>query len=145
MGLTIGKAAEAAGVNVETIRFYERRGLIAQPRKPGGQGYRQYPPEIVARIRFIRKGQGLGFSLREIEDLLSLETNLRADCGDVRARAMAKIEDVNRKLVELERMRTALEQVVAACPGCGAPLHNCSIMEALGSSQRLNQEDDRPS
>src|SRR3546814_10222534 len=99
MGITIGKAAEAAGVNVETIRFYERRGLIAQPRKPGGQGYRQYPPEIVARIRFIRKGQGLGFSLREIEDLLSLETNLRADCGDVRARAMAKIEDVNRKLV----------------------------------------------
>ena len=145
MVLTIGRAARAAGVNVETIRFYERRGLIAQPRKPDGHGYRQYAPEIVARIRFIRKGQELGFSLREIEDLLSLETNLTADCGDVRARATAKIEDVNRKIAELERMRAALEQVVAACPGCGAPLRNCSIMEALGSSPSSGQEDGRPS
>ena len=142
MALTIGKAARAAGVNVETIRFYERRGLLKQPRKPDGHGFRQYSPDIVARIRFIRKGQELGFSLREIEDLLSLETDLAADCGDVRARATAKIEDVNRKIAELERMRAALEQVVAACPGCGAPLRSCSILEALTSSQAHGQEDD---
>jgi MerR family mercuric resistance operon transcriptional regulator len=134
MTLTIGKAARAAGVNVETIRFYERRGLIPQPRKPDRHGYRQYTPEIVARIRFIRKGQELGFSLREVEELLALETDLMADCGDVRARATAKIDDVNRKIGELERMRAALEQVVAACPGCGAPLRNCSIMEALSAA-----------
>ena len=131
MGLTIGKAARAAGVNVDTIRSYERRGLIPQPARPAGQGYREYPPEIVARIRFIRKAQELGFSLRETEDLLSLETDPRADCGAVRERAAAKIEDISRKIAELVRVRAALQEVVADCPGDGAPLRRCSILEPV--------------
>lgn len=126
--LTIGKAARAAGVNVETIRFYERRGLIEQPRK--GDGYRIYPAEMVARVRFIREAQQIGFSLREIHELLSLRADPSSDCGDVRERALAKIEEVDRKLAELERMRAALDRIVAACPGRGE-LRSCTILEAL--------------
>lgn len=144
MALTIGRAARAAGVNVETVRFYERRGLIPQPPNPVGRGYRQYPPETVARIRFIRKAQELGFSLRETKDLLALEMDLEVDCGDVRERAMAKIGDINRKIAELVRVRAALEELVAACPGRGASLQMCSIREALGGSPRREEEGSGP-
>ncbi len=128
--MTIGKAAREAGVGVETIRFYERKGLIEQPRKPQGAGFRVYPDETVHRIRFIRQAQELGFSLREIEDLLSLRADPKTDSGDVRERARAKVTEVNRKIVELERIRSALEALIAACPGGGA-LRACSIMDAL--------------
>jgi MerR family mercuric resistance operon transcriptional regulator len=131
MGLTIGRAAQAAGVGVETIRFYERRGLIERPRRPDGRGFRQYPPETVARIRFIRKAQDLGFSLREAKDLLALEADASADCGDARDRAAAKLDDVSRRIAALERIRAALQDAVAACPGAGAPLRRCAVMEAL--------------
>lgn len=127
--LTIGAAARVAGVNVETIRFYERRGLVAQPLKPK-EGYREYSPETVSRIRFIRKAQEIGFSLREIEELLSLRADPNADCGDVRAKARVKLEVVNQKIAELERVRAALNEVISACPGRGA-LRACSILEAL--------------
>jgi MerR family copper efflux transcriptional regulator len=126
--LTIGRAAQQAGVNVETIRFYERRGLIEQP--PKGHGFRIYPPETVARICFIRRAQQVGFSLREIDELLSLRADPGSDCAHVRERAMAKVEEVNRKIAELERVRSALEKVIASCPGRGA-LQSCSILEAL--------------
>lgn len=144
MDVTIGKAARTAGVNVETIRFYERRGLIEQPRKAADQTYRRYPPETVARIRFIQNAQELGFSLREIQDLLSLESEKGADCGDVRARAAAKIETITAKIDELRRIRAALEQVVAACPGCGSALDDCSILEAMeaGSTSRTDSASD---
>ncbi len=125
---TIGTAARQAGVNVETIRFYERSGLIEQP--PKGQGYRQYTPELVARVRFIRQAQDIGFSLREIEELLALEAGPNADCGEVRARARTKVDEVDRKLAELERVRAALKAVIAGCPGEGG-LHGCSILKAL--------------
>lgn len=126
--LTIGKAAHEAGVNVETVRFYERRGLIKQP--PKGDGYRIYSAGMVKRIRFIREAQQIGFSLREIHELLSLRAEPSSDCADVRERALAKIEEVDRKMAELQRMRAALERVVAACPGRGA-LQSCTILEAL--------------
>ncbi|MCA3795129.1 MAG: MerR family transcriptional regulator, partial [Burkholderia sp.] len=89
--LTISKAAQEAGVGVETIRFYERRGLIEQPEKPGYAGYRHYSAETVRRIRFIRKAQQIGFSLREIQDLLWLRADPAADCSDVRQKAASKI------------------------------------------------------
>lgn len=127
--LTIGTAARVAGVNVETIRFYERRGLIAQPLKPN-EGYHVYAPETVSRIRFIRKAQEIGFSLREIEELLSLRADPHADCSDVREKARVKLDAVNRKIDELERMRLALNEVISACPGRGV-LRACSILEAL--------------
>lgn len=129
MTLTIGTAAQVAGVNVETIRFYERRGLIAQPLKPN-EGYREYSPETVSRIRFIRRAQEIGFSLREIEELISLRADPHADCGDVREKARAKLDIVDQKIAELKRVRAALNEVISACPGRGA-LRACSILEAL--------------
>ena len=128
--ITISKAAKRAGVGVETIRFYERKGLIEQPLKPASGGFRVYPEETVARIRFIRQAQEIGFSLREIEELLSLRADPSADCSDVREQATMKLEEVNRKITQLEEIRGALEDLIAACPGRGA-LRACSIMESL--------------
>ena len=128
--ITISKAAKRAGVGVETIRFYERKGLISQPPKPASGGFRVYPEETVARIRFIRQAQEIGFSLREIEELLSLRADPSADCSDVRERAVAKLEEVDRKMEQLGRIRSALNELIAACPGRGA-LRACSILESL--------------
>ena len=128
--LTISRAAAKASVGVETIRFYERKGLIEQPLKPLAGGYRIYPAETVARISFIRQAQELGFSLREIVELLSLRADPSADCSDVRVQATMKLEEVNRKITRLKVIRGALEDLVAACPGRGA-LRACSIMDAL--------------
>ena len=128
--LIIGKAATAAGVGVETIRFYERKGLIEQPPKPLDTGFRVYPEETVQRIRFIRQAQEIGFSLREIDELLSLRADPAADCAHVRERAAAKLEEVERKIEQLGRIRSALNELIAACPGRGA-LRECSIMASL--------------
>ena len=128
--LTIGRAAEAAGVGVETIRFYERRGLIDQPRKPARSGFRTYPDDVVPRLRFIRRAQAMGFSLGEIGEFLSLRADPAADCGKVRERATTKLAEVDRKLAELNSMRAALEDVIAGCPARGA-LRQCTILEAL--------------
>ncbi len=141
--MTISKAARAAGVGIETIRFYERNGLIEQPPKPAFGGFRVYPAETVRRVRFIREGQDLGFSLREIRELLSLRADPAADCSDVRERATAKREEVDRKIAQLERIRGALEELIAACPGRGA-LRACSILGALtdtdGSEDSVGRE-----
>ena len=136
-GKTISKAARQAGVGVETSRFYERKGLIEQPPKPTSGGYRMYPAETVERIKFIRQGQELGFSLREIDELLSLRADPSSDCGGVRARAQTKLDEVVGKISQLKRIRAGLEQVIAACPGEGA-LRVCSIMEALGGSDEAD-------
>src|SRR5262245_34395677 len=129
-GLTIGRAAKLAGVGVETIRFYERRGLIQQPRKPLRSGFRIYSDEVVPRIRFIRRSQEMGFSLREIADLLSLRADPNADCAQVRMHAAAKLAEVDHKLAELNRMRAALQEIIDACPARGAA-RNCTILQAL--------------
>ncbi|MCH7943880.1 MAG: MerR family DNA-binding protein [Proteobacteria bacterium] len=131
--LIIGKAAMKAGVGVETIRFYERKGLIEQPPKPLDTGFRVYPAETVQRIRFIRQAQEIGFSLREIDELLSLRADPAADCAHVRERAAAKLEEVERKIEQLGRIRSALNELIAACPGRGA-LRECSIMASLISA-----------
>lgn len=129
-GMTISRAAQRAGVGVETIRFYERRGLIEQPARPRSGGYRFYGDEIVERIRFIRQAQELGFSLREIAELLSLRADPAADCGDVRAQAMSKREEVDRKIAQLQHIRAALNELIATCPG-GGTLRACTIIDAL--------------
>lgn len=128
--LTIGKAAREAGVGVETVRFYERQGLVEQPPKPLGSGVRIYSPEMVARIRFIKEAQQIGFSLREIRELLTLRADPSADCSDVREQAVAKLDEVRRKIDRLREIGTALETLIAACPGRGG-LQACSIMDAL--------------
>jgi len=129
-GLTISKAAREAGVGIETVRFYERQALIEQPPKPPGSGARTYSPNMVARIRFIKEAQQIGFSLREIGELLTLHADPSADCSDVREQATAKLEEVRRKIERLQEIGTALETLIAACPGRGG-LQACSIMDAL--------------
>jgi len=125
---------------VETIRFYERRGLIERPPKPSGAGIRRYAPETVRRVRFIRQAQQLGFTLRQIEELLSLEANPAADCSDVRLRALAKIEEVNARIGQLAEIRSALVRLLAACPGSGA-LGACSILDAMRAGEPVNPEN----
>lgn len=127
--LTIGQVARRAGVGVETIRFYEREGLVDDPPRLAS-GYRQYPPETVARIRFVRRAKELGFTLKEIKELLSLRASPRSRCADVRQRAEAKIEDMQQKIRDLQKMKKALKQLAAACDGRG-PVTECPILEAL--------------
>jgi MerR family mercuric resistance operon transcriptional regulator len=126
---TIGQLAQRAGVGVESVRFYERQGLIERPRRPG-TGYRRYPPETVERIVFIRRAALLGFTLREIAELLSLRARADAPCGRVRERATAKVADIDRRIEELQRIRAALARLVDACQGDRATAA-CSILGAL--------------
>ena len=134
--LTIGAAARQSGVGVETIRFYERRGLIRQPTKaPGGR--RRYAPEIIARIRFIRQAQAVGFTLQEIAGLLALRVAPGTDCAAVRARATAKLANVDARLAELGRIRAALAKLVALCPGSGA-VARCTILDTLDSAAEIH-------
>ena len=131
--MTISIAARQAEVGIETIRFYERRGLIEQPPKPDGSGFRVYPEETVQRIRFIRQAQEIGFSLREIDELLSLRADPAADSSNVRERAINKRNEVEQKIEHLQQIHAALEELISACPGKGA-LRQCSIMETLVSA-----------
>lgn len=128
--LTIAKAAREAGVGVETIRFYERRGLIEQPLKPRNSGFRVYSPEQIRRIKFIRQAQQIGFSLKEIQELLALRADPKADCSMVRRQAIAKRDEVRHKVAQLHRIGAALEALIAVCPGCGG-LEACTILDTL--------------
>ncbi len=128
MALTIGKVAARAGVGIETIRFYEREGLLEDPPRTAS-GYRQYPGDAVGRIQFIRQAKELGFSLREISELLSLRADPGSSCGDVQSQAQAKIAAIEAKIQALERMKSALEKLVA-CDG-EAPISECPILVAL--------------
>lgn len=128
--MTIARAARVGGVGVETVRFYERRGLIKQPRKPINGGFREYDGEAVVRIRFIRQAQQLGFSLREIQELLNLRADPAADCAAVRARAVLKRDEVTQKIVRLRALGAALDTLIASCPGGGA-LNACTILDAI--------------
>ena len=139
--LTIGALAKQAGVGVETVRFYERRGLVRRPVRPRA-GYRAYPDEAIGRIRFIRNAQALGFTLHEVKELLSLRVTAGTSCAAVRSRASAKVADVERRMAELERMRKALQSLIAVCPGRGA-VANCSILDALDSAE-IDGPDVRP-
>ncbi len=127
--LTISKLARRAGVGVETIRFYERKGLLERPPTPA-DGYRTYPPEALRRVRFIRRAKDLGFTLREIDDLLGLRIDPECRCDDVRARAVAKLDDVNERITGLVRVRDVLADLVAACEEV-APTGPCPILDAL--------------
>lgn len=110
--LSIGAFAKAAGVNVETIRFYQRKGLLPEPDKPYGS-IRRYDEPDVARVRFVKSAQRLGFSLDEIGDLLRLEDGTH--CEEARSLAEHKLKDVREKLADLTRMETALSELVSAC------------------------------
>ena len=134
MALTSGQLAKKSGVGVETLRFYEREGLLAKPARTAS-GYRQYPAEAVERVQFIRRAQLLGFLLKDIKELLALREGSADDCQDVRAKALAKLADIDQKIKDLEAMRTELTRLVAACDG-SKPAAECPILTAIGDTHR---------
>lgn len=129
MALTIGQIAAAGNVNVETIRYYERRGLLpANSRSPSG--YRQYSADSVKRLRFIRHAQDLGYSLEEIQEFLALRVRNGASCTAVAQKTRQKIQIVEQRIRHLQRMKRTLEGLAAACAARRATEH-CPILEAL--------------
>lgn len=128
-GLTSSKLAKAAGVNIETLRYYIRRGLLPEPPRRES-GYRMYPIEDVERLRFIKSAQELGFTLEEIQQLLSLRVDESATAGDVRRQAQEKVRQIDAKIAALQQMRDALAHLVDQCHGEGAT-GDCPILDAL--------------
>ena len=128
-GLTIGKVARGAGLRIDTVRYYEREGLLNKPARTAS-GYRNYSPEVITLLRFIQQAKELGFSLNEIKELLSLRITPGKSCADVRTHAEHKIADVDRRIASLKRVRGALVKLTSACSGKG-PVSHCPILEAL--------------
>ncbi len=134
--MTRGEIARRTGVNIETVRYYEQRGLIPKPSR-SASGYRTYTEDYVERFLFIKRAQELGFTLQEIVDLLSLRVDPDTDRGEVKQRAEAKIADIEEKISDLERMKHALTVLVAACSGCG-PTSDCPILEGMQGAEVLH-------
>lgn len=127
--LSIGEMARQANVHIETIRYYERRGLLAVPRR-NKSGHRQYSAEAVRRTEFIKRCQSLGFSLNEIQEILELRITPESTCADMQLRVTEKLAGVDRKIDELARIRSALSRLLKKCSGKG-PIGNCPILEEL--------------
>ncbi|HQU43226.1 MAG TPA: MerR family DNA-binding protein [Pirellulales bacterium] len=127
--LTIGQVARQVDVGVETVRFYERQGLLEEPVRKAS-GYRQYTEDVIARLRFIKRAKELGFTLKEIKELLALRIGPGTTCADVRELAAAKIGDIQGKIQSLERMKKALVKLARQCSGDG-PASRCPILDAL--------------
>ena len=127
--LTTSEVAKQGGVNLETVRYYERRGLLPKPpRTPSG--YRAFEPDAVRRLRFIRHAQALGFSLNEIKELLAIRVKSGVSSADVRRRAEAKLVDIDEKLKKLRTMKKVLTRFTERCSGAG-PMSRCPILAAL--------------
>ena len=128
-GLRVGNVAKQAGVNLQTIHYYERCGLLPKPPRTSSN-YRVFPKDAVQRVRFIKRAQELGFTLVEISELLSLRAAPRTRCADVRKRAEAKVRHIDEKVETLRAMRKALSRLIRQCSGEGAAT-DCPILEAL--------------
>ena len=142
--MRIGEVARQAGVNVQTLRYYERRGLLREPARRSS-GYREYPPHTVRLIRFIKRAQELGFTLAEIEELLRLRSDQRTSCAEVRSAAIAKMEDIEGKIRSLQAMKRALGVLVRSCAGNGL-IRECPILESLDEERgaRVRSTADEP-
>ena len=127
--LTIGQVARHAEVGVQTVRFYEREGLLEEPRRKAS-GYRQYDGKVVDRIRFIRRTRELGFTLKEIKELLELRLDPTTSCAEVKGRAAGKIGDIEEKIRSLQRMKQKLVKLTETCSGHGR-VSDCPILEVL--------------
>lgn len=139
--LGIGALAKRAGVGIDTVRYYERAGLLA-PKTRLQSGYRRYSGAELARLRFIRRAQALGFSLKEIRELLALSKG--RDVARVKRAAQAKLADVEQRIAALERVRAGLASLIAACPGHGEP-SDCPILRALGGeAEPIAEPPQRP-
>jgi MerR family mercuric resistance operon transcriptional regulator len=127
--MTIGQVAKQTGVSVETIRFYEKEGLINKPER-SPSGYRQYPAETIKRVLFIQKAKEIGFTLKEIQDLLLIQEKPEACCGDILNKAQSKVAQIEAKINELQRMKDALQKLTTQCAS-NSSLDNCPILDAL--------------
>ncbi|MGH8083848.1 MAG: heavy metal-responsive transcriptional regulator [Lysobacter sp.] len=130
--MQIGQLANRAGVAIDTVRYYERNGILPKPERQAS-GYRRYGEDDVARLRFVRRAKALGFTLVEIRDLLALSGRRADDMAGLKAAATEKLVDVEHKLAELTRIRDGLQALVASCPGHG-PLDRCPILAALAEN-----------
>lgn len=139
--LTIGKLARQANVGVETLRYYERRGLI-EPQRRTDAGYRLYSDDTRQRLQFIRRAQTLGFSLDEVADLLSLSQQPSASAGDVKRLAQAKIDDIETRIRDLQRMIAALSSLEEQCPGHAGTTADCPILAALNDDAVVLRDGD---
>src|SRR6516165_7382716 len=126
--LTIGHLAREVGINLETVRFYERQGLLPRPPR-NASGYRLFPGDAKRRLKFIKRAQELGFSLSEIRELLALRMSRRTTSGEIRKRTEAKIVDIEGKIRSLDSMRKSLVKLARSCGGC-APLSECPTLES---------------
>ncbi|EQC51581.1 MerR family DNA-binding protein [Bacteriovorax sp. DB6_IX] len=126
---TIGKLANASDVNVETIRFYERKGILEQPNKEGS--FRYYPESYILKIRFIKRSQELGFSLKEAKELLDLRIKNHAKCSDVLSKTEKKINEIDKKIADLKKMKASLKNLANCCVDETQPLSECPILECF--------------
>jgi MerR family transcriptional regulator, copper efflux regulator len=127
--LTVGRLAREVGINLETVRFYERNGLLPKPPR-NASGYRLYSPDTARRLKFIKRAQQLGFSLREIRELLALRMSPQTNNAEIRRRTESKIADIESKIKTLESMKAVLRKLVETCSEC-APNSKCPILESL--------------
>jgi Cu(I)-responsive transcriptional regulator len=135
--LSIGQVARRAGVGVETIRCYEREGLLEQPPRRAS-GYRQYREQVVKQLHFIQRARLVGFSLQAITELLRLRVDAQRSCDEVQQRTEANLAEVEWKMIELQRMRQALLQIASLCTGQG-PTGHCPMLDALDQQEPPDQ------
>ncbi len=128
--LTVGKLAKIAGINLETIRYYERIGLLPQPARTES-GYRIYGETDIKRLFFIKRAKELGFTLREINELLELRIKSQRKCGDVKRIAKNKIADIDRKIKDLEKLKSVLQKLVSQCINEQLTTEECPILETI--------------
>lgn len=132
--LSIGMLAKQAGTTIDTIRYYEREGLIAPPARRAS-GYREYAPDMVGRLKFIRRAKDLGFTLAEISEFLALTSQGERDMAGMKFAALGKLGLVEEKIRELQRIRRRLKRLIDACPGHGN-LATRPIVNALSQESR---------
>lgn len=132
--MKIGELAKRTGVGIDTVRYYEREGLLPKAQRLGS-GYRIYEATDVKRLQFVRRAKALGFTLPEIRELLALSDHRDDDMSTLKSAAMEKLADVQAKIAELDRIRAGLETLVASCPGHGA-LARCPILHALAEDEQ---------
>jgi MerR family mercuric resistance operon transcriptional regulator len=131
MNITIGKLAKAADVGVETIRFYERKGILKRPSKKEG-GFRYYPTDDAAKIRFVRRAQELGFTLKEVKELLDIQSKRKLTGRQVEVKANEKIQEIKEKIADLKQMENSLKQLAQICGQGSQAIQECKIFDCFG-------------
>jgi MerR family mercuric resistance operon transcriptional regulator len=131
--LTIGKLAELAGVGVETVRFYQRKGLLREPKAIGA--FRIYSEDDAQRIIFIKKAQELGFTLSEVKELLELNTKARVTCGTVKSKTELKVKEIDQKIADLQKMKSSLEKLACACDASLDQIRQFKVQECFSIGQ----------